>query len=40
MLIYPSSDGSGWISNWLSMDSTDHIQLDVFSGQDHAVDSQ
>lgn len=26
------SDGSGWISSWISMDSTDHIQLDVFRG--------
>jgi hypothetical protein len=25
-----SSDGSGWISSWISMDSTDHIHVDVF----------
>jgi hypothetical protein len=28
----PISDGSGWISSWISMDSTDHIHVDVFGG--------
>jgi hypothetical protein len=31
-MVAPNSDGSGWISSWISMDSTDHIHVDVFGG--------